>query len=384
MIRARLLFTLLLLTLHVLHGQADEGEWRVIDVTALPDQVNQSYTGPDYLVSPDSSSLTWIDADGINADNKICLMALPSNVRLCHAIPPTYSAPSLISWSPDSRYVLLLDGLGEFSNEIIFEVATGEFLLIEKDNILLSEMFWNPTSEAVSYLTYHYINDDTPSTALRRFSLTTGTDSAYDLTPIFGTPLIFSGLVVVSDTRFVMLLRNGAADTPPGLWLVDITVQTAEHLVSYNDLEISVRPDAIRAFDGGDLVWDGEGERLLVTTQSTAPQFKTMSVLSVDLATGDIVPLLRAGDALTDASGFQGGTITPDAAFFFYFGSAEEAGLTQKTIFALPLDSPDHAPIRVTGDHPIDCLPTTALITLEHMDGSQRRYLYEPHIFCPG
>lgn len=377
MIRARLLLALLFLAVYVLHGQADEGEWRVIDVTALPDPAHYSYIGLDYLVSPDSSRLTWIDSQ-----NRICLMALPSNVRLCHAIPPTYSDPSLLNWSPDSRYVLLLDGvvLSEVSTVFIFEPATGDFLLVKGKQIFRSQVVWSAASDAVFYLTYHYVEDNT-STALYRFSRITATDTTYDLTDIFGTPTIIEGLVAVSDddSRFIVLLRHNAPpDFTPGLWLMDITAQTAEHLVSYNDLEIGVRPGAIGSFSNGDLVWDQQRERLLVTTHTLGPPYKTMSVLSVDVATGDIVPLL------TDASGFQGGTITPDAEFFFYFGSAEEAGLMQKTIFALPLASPDHAPIMVTGDHPIDCLPTTALITLEQADGSQRRYVYAPHIFCPG
>lgn len=398
--RLRVLLPLvLLLTLHALYGQGDTGgagaddsaddDWRVIDVTTLPDPGNSLAVGPEYLVSPDGTHLTWLNANWLDASNKICLMALPSSVRLCHAIPATYGSPSLLSWSPDSRYVLLLDGFGEFSFRFTFEPATREFLLVQSEEYtLVSEMAWNPTSDALSFLTYHYVND-TASTALRRFSLAGGTETIYELTPLFGVPVLFSGLVAVSDSRFVLLLRNNAPpELRPGLWLVNITTQTAEHLVSYNDLEISVRPEANRSFDDGDLVWDGERERLLVTIQSTAPQFKTMSVLSVDLETKEITPLLSAGYAGAEASGFHGGTLTPDGEFFFYFDAPEISPTSQKTIYALPLgalpESDAAAPIVVTDAHPIDCLATTALITLEHANGEQRRYVYEPHIFCPG
>lgn len=373
-------------------SQPSDAAWTVVDVRTLPTPANFLYVGPIHLVSPDGGSVIWIE----NLD-MLCLMALPSSVRWCRPFPspPSYTI-SLSSLSPDSRFLLLLDGNGEFRDIYVFDLATGKLHLVQDDQYVVSRPVWNvPGGDAAAYyFTYEYdSNVDVGSTMLRRFSMTSQDTTIIDLSTIFGEVFLPNGVVAVSpdDSRFVVLLRQRVSrDFGQGLWLVDITSQTAEHLASYSDLAIGPDPNEVRTFDNRDMVWDEARNRLLVFAQSPSPPFNTLNILSIDLDSGDITPLLTTANAMAWAgqASFMGGHVTPDAAFFFFYAELTDEPPYHKTIFAVPLatlpEAEDLTPILVTDDHMIDCLPMSALITLAQADGTQRRYIYEPAQFCPG
>lgn len=362
--------------------QADS-TWTVRDVTPLVDPLNHYDYELSYVLSPDGSMLGWMERQ-----HELCMLALPSKVTQCRALPEDYTELLVLGWSPDNQYLLLSNGIGEFSSRHYYMPETDHFGSIDEDDRFSSNLIWNPSDSAavVYYLTERY-EENVASSLLHRYSITTGQDTLFDLKTLFDTPLRFESVIPVSSdgAQFVFFLYDAASPTvPAGLWQADIAAARISQLVTLGDLRDGLPAAARSSFDYLDIIWDQERNRLLVTNFLPQADYPTFKLTSIDLKTGAVLPVLTTEDALTltGSAHFLDGFITPDGAFFFYRVAAD-----QKAVFALPLstvstrESHPLEPIMLMEDFSPGCPRTSLLVTLGSGE-IEKTYLYEPRITC--
>lgn len=392
MFRPRFLLLMLLLTVHMIQSQSTDPEWTVLDVTTLPGHNDQLDFAFSYLLSPDESQLAWIE----DQQTTMCVMAIPSQVKRCRAIPKIYPDLGLLNWSPDGQYIALRDGFGEFSWHLVYAPETDTYFDLEgEDLVIWSDIYWDPSmatdaDSAANPVVYFMTYEGTEYTVLRKHWVLTGEEEIFDQRTVFNAPLILYAALPVSldGTRFVFSLEDswGRSDFEPGLWLVDITTLDIDQVVTLQNLTSDLSDDEWNNAVIAGMFWDRDQNRLIVPFESRYIPGNTYSVTSFDLETGEMTPLVTRADTLetTGEGAFHEGYLTPDAEFFFYFDTVDAAQPTTRTVFALPLGTSDREPIFVAQYTIGSCPLPSLLVTMGHEDGGEaRRYLYQPRGNCP-
>ncbi|GAB4517478.1 MAG: hypothetical protein OHK0046_24100 [Anaerolineae bacterium] len=283
---------LALSTLSVL-AQPDEVPLRVVDVQNLSDLTSANVRS--MVVSPDGSMLAWLEP----GDQTICLYTFADETPECTPMPEEFRPSNALYWSPDGRYIAMLEDffIRLFESDIWLFDVENRTLINRTDDGLFGGLFdmenppidlvptWNPANGDLYFFRTQEEGDlrlmdlyRIPAENLTASGLFNGPQfvrrfSEYTPISIFETNNnSLSGATAISPdgSTMAILVRPNDPDFPQSVDLLNLETGELRTLVVRERLNGIGLPNWMDENPGPlqlqALTWTADGTSLLVTT----------------------------------------------------------------------------------------------------------------------
>jgi hypothetical protein len=349
--RISLSLLFLLLALRVIAQEA-VGGWSLVSVESLPTVID-TFRGRDAQISPDGSAMMWT-----NPQDGLCIYTFFDAAVVCTEPPPELELAigplNRPVWSPDSTQIALYESAFElnFESDIwLFDAATHRFRNVTDDGVYGEATGsvapidylprWNP-ADGLLYFVRSIRDDDAESpysVELYRLPESGEPELVYDLAAIPG-PLPLSLPIAFSpDGSQLAILTNpfSSPDEPGhGVWILDMATGGAREIATLTEINATMPTSVEANLFLNDLFWTN-GNLVVLSLDPFGSGFGAAHY--IDLASGEITPLLDMSDMDADARmevAPIAGVVSPDGNVFWYVNATSQGDVVRIMAQTLP------------------------------------------------
>ena len=324
-------FVILLFTPIHIFAQDFESSLTITEARILADIIGEDAEIP--ILSPDGLKIAFI-----NPEMQLCVLEIDNENSSCTTLPisfiepfdrPLYETPHRLVWSPDSERIALNEAMVDSSNIWIYNTTAKTFTRITA-TVVIDAMLddfarwhyapvWTHDGDALYYFDSYLNHEENMTFAMYQYDFVRDESVLlYDfadsirneaiqfplLTSRFSSAL--SGTVVLSpdgtQLAFVSYEVTSADrnNYEHNIWLIDVSAETPpEQLVTSKYLGTTLPHQDIQQFRPAGLAWISDGSGIVTNATSTGYYFFGFPY-HIDLASGDVTPLLIDGENFTE------------------------------------------------------------------------------------